>query len=161
MQPSVYPLSLIFKVNTRFFTNAMKDISTDHWTEKTDEYLNPLCWVASHIVFARYLALVFLDKPVHNPYEELFANFKGYDSALSYPSPDEVREEWTKVTALLNDALETASPEVLQMESPVKTPTGDFTNIGTLAFMAQHESYHTGQLAMLKRHVTSMPMSYN
>lgn len=161
MQPSVYPLSLIFNVNTRFFNNAINGISPEQWNEKTDEHLNPACWVAAHIVFARYLALVFLGKPVNNPYQELFADFRGYDSALSYPSVEQVKQEWDSLTALLEEAMNAVSVEELQMDSPIKSPTGDFTNLGTLAFMAQHESYHTGQLAMLKRHVTAMPMTYN
>ena len=45
--------------------------------------------------------------------------------------------------------------------APFKSPIGDFTIGGTIAFLAQHESYDIGQAAYLKKYFTKEAMSYS
>jgi hypothetical protein len=161
MQKSIYPLSLIFGLNERLFNNSMAGITDEQANERISDHNNPVIWIAAHTVYARYLMLLFLGKPAENPYNHLFENFKAYDAGLSYPSVAEIKREWEKVTALLKDALEGVTEEFLAGDSPIKSPIGDFTNAGTLAFLAQHESYDVGQLAFLKKYYTTEAMSYN
>jgi uncharacterized damage-inducible protein DinB len=40
-------------------------------------------------------------------------------------------------------------------------PVADPSVLGALTFLLQHESYHVGQLAMLKKHLTGKPMKYS
>jgi hypothetical protein len=161
MQKSIYPLNLIFGLNERLFNNSMAGITDEQANERISDHNNPVVWIAAHTVYARYLMLLFLGKPAENPYNHLFENFKAYDAGLSYPSVAEIKREWQKVTALLKDALESVTEEFLAGDSPIKSPIGDFTNAGTLAFLAQHESYDVGQLAFLKKYYTTEAMSYN
>jgi DinB superfamily len=105
--------------------------------------------------------LLFLGKPVKNPYAELFDNFKPYDASLDYPSIENVKKEWQEVSVLLKDAIESVTEEQLAANAPIKNPSGDFTNGGTLAFLAQHESYTIGQMSFLKKYFTKEAMSYN
>lgn len=161
MEKTISPLETIFSLNDRLFTNTLAGFTEDQAQERISGHNNPVIWIAAHTVSSRYLMLVFLGKPAPNPYQELFDNFRAYDPALNYPSLDEVRKEWEKVTMLLKEALQTVSEEQLAADAPIKNPTGDFTNIGTLAFLAQHESYDVGQLAFLKKYFTKEAMSYN
>ena len=61
---------------------------------------------------------------------------------------------------LLKEALNTVTEEHLAAESPLKSPIGDFTFGGTVAFLAQHESYDIGQMAFLKKYHTKVAMKY-
>ena len=161
MKKTIYPLEVIFNLNQRLFTNTLAGITEEHATERVSEHSNPLNWLAAHTVWARYLMLMFLGKPVTNPYAELFDNFKAYDASLNYPSLEEVKDEWQKATGLLKDAIASVSEEQLAADAPIKNPSGDFTNGGTLAFLAQHESYTIGQISYLKKYFTKEAMSYN
>jgi len=44
--------------------------------------------------------------------------------------------------------------------STTRFPVADPTRLGTLAFLAQHDTYHIGQLALLRRFVGLKAMSY-
>ena len=161
MNNSVYQSKIIFNMNDRLFKSTLEGVSEDQAKERITRHVNPINWIASHTVWARYNALMFLGEPAGNPYNDLFENFKAYDKSLNYPSLAEIKDEWTKVSALLNDALDKVSEEHLAGDSPIKSPIGDFTNAGTIAFLAQHESYDIGQLGLLKKFFTKEAMSYN
>ncbi len=148
-------------MNDRLFNSALEGISEEQSKERITGHVNPVNWIASHTVWARYNTLMFLGKPADNPYNGLFENFKAYDVSLNYPSLSEIKSEWKKVSVLLNDALGSVSEEHLAGDSPLKSPIGDFTNGGTIAFLAQHESYDIGQLGLLKKFFTKEAMNYN
>lgn len=161
MAKSIYQSEIILGMNDRLFTNALAGISDEQAKERISDHNNPINWIAAHTVSARYNMLVFLGKPANNPYNELFENFRAYDATLPYPPLREIKDEWQKATGLLKEALNAATEEHLASDSPLKSPIGDFTNGGTLAFLAQHESYDVGQLAFLKKYFTKEAMSYS
>ena len=39
-------------------------------------------------------------------------------------------------------------------------PLGDSTRLGLIAFLVQHDSYHLGQIAFLRRQLAKPAMSY-
>ena len=161
MNKSIYQSQIIFNMNDRLFINAMQGITEAQAKERISGHVNPENWIAAHTVWARYNALMFLGAPAGNPYNDLFENFKGYDASLNYPTLAEIKEEWRKVSGLLKDAIQNVSEEHLAGDSPIKSPIGDFTNGGTIAFLAQHESYDIGQMGLLKKFYTKEAMSYN
>ncbi len=161
MKKTIYSLEVIFNLNERLFNNSIAGIKEEQYIERISAHNNPANWIAAHIVWARYLMLVFLGKAASNPYQELFENFRAYDASLNYPAMPEVITEWKKTTGLLKEALQSVSEEQLTADAPIKNPTGDFTNGGILAFLAQHESFTIGQLAFLKKYFSKEAMSYN
>jgi len=160
MSKSIHQLEIIFNLNDRLFINALEGITEDQAKERIIGHVNPVNWIAAHTVWARYNALMFLGAPAGNPYNHLFENFKCYDSSLNYPSLAEIKDEWRRASGLLKNALETVSDEQLAADAPIKNPGGDFSNGGTVAFFAQHESYDIGQMALLKKFHTKEAISY-
>jgi hypothetical protein len=160
MKKSVYQSELILNMNERLFINALEGVSDEQANERISDHNNPLIWIATHTAWARYNMLMFLGKPVKNPFEGKFENFKAYDAADKYPSLEKVRTEWKNASKLLKQALNSVTEEHLDAESPLKNPTGDFSNGGTFAFLAQHESYDIGQMAFLKKYFTKEAMKY-
>ncbi len=161
MEASIHPLALILRLNDRLFHNALHGVSEEQARERISSHNNPLNWIAAHTVSARYLMLMFLGRPEPNPYGEMFTNFKPYDPSIDYPTLANSKSEWDKVTQKLKAALESATTEQLAGESVIKSPIGDFTNGGTLAFLVQHESYDIGQMAFLKKYATREAMAYS
>jgi DinB superfamily len=162
MAKSIYQSEIIFNMNTRLFLSALAGITEEQAKERISDHNNPVSWLAAHTVWARYNICAMLGKPVaKNPYDGLFEKFKAYDAAANYGTLAQAKEEWNKASALLKDALASVTEEHLAAESPLKSPIGDFTFGGTIAFLAQHESYDIGQLAFLKKYLTKEAMSYN
>ena len=161
MNKSVYQSQIIFNMNDRLFLSTLQGVTDEQANERITGHVNPIIWIAAHTVWARYNALAFLGAPADNPYNDLFENFKAYDASLIYPPLAEIKNEWKKVSGLLQSAVQSVTEEHLAADSPVKSPIGDFTNGGTVAFFAQHESYDIGQLGLLKKYFTKEAMSYN
>ena len=161
MSKSIQHLESIFNLNTRLFNNTLAGVTEEQSEERISGHSNSFKWVATHTVWARYNTLMFLGKPVANPYPGLFENFKPYNSADKYPTLEEIKNEWKKVSEILKDTLSEVTEEQLAGDSPLKSPIGDNTNGGTIAFLAQHESYDIGQLGLLKKYLTKEAMSYS
>ena len=161
MAKSIYHSELILGLNDRLFINALEGVTEEQAKQRLSDHNNPICWIAAHVLDSRYFMLVFLAKPAENPYRHLFENFKPFDPSLNYPALGEIKKEWQKLTGLLKEALKSVTEEQLAGDSPLKSPSGDFTNGGTLAFLAEHESYEIGQLAFLKKYYTKEAMSYS
>jgi hypothetical protein len=161
MNKSIAQSEIIFKLNDRLFLNTLQGVTEEQGKERITGHVNPVIWIAAHTVWARYNALMFLGAPAGNPYNDLFENFKPYDASQNYPSLAAVKEEWKKVSILLQEAIKNVSGEYLAADAPIKNPTGDFTNWGTITFFTQHESYDVGQLGLLKKFLTKEAMSYN
>jgi hypothetical protein len=160
MKKSVEFLALIINLNERLFLNALDGVTDQQAGERLTDHNNPMTWLATHTTWARYNMLLFLGKPVKNPFEGKFENFKAYDPADNYPSLESVKNEWKNASKLVREALDSVSEEQLSGDSPLKNPTGDFSNGGTLAFLVQHESYDIGQMAFLKKYFTKEAMKY-
>ncbi len=161
MTESLKHSALILKLNERLFVNALAGVTDSQATHRISEHNNPIVWIATHTVWARYNMAAMLGKPGENPYNGLFENFKAFDASMQLPAIADIITEWKKATVLLNEGLESVSEGHLGGDAPFKNPTGDFTIGGTIAFLAQHESYDIGQLGFLKKFHTNEPMSYN
>lgn len=162
MAKSIYQSEIIFNLNSRLFVNTLDGVTEAQARERISDHNNNLIWLAAHTVWARYNTSMFLgNPPAKNPYDTLYANFKPYDPADTYPTLAEVKTEWQKATELLKETLASVSEEHLAADSPIKSPIGDNSNGGTTAFLAQHESYDIGQMAFLKKYFTKEAMKYS
>ncbi|SMD17171.1 DinB family protein [Pedobacter nyackensis] len=160
MKRAISYVEAIFSLNDRLFINALEGLSDEQMKERVSEHNNPINWIATHTVWARFNTCLFLGKSVQNPYSGMFENFKAYDPSIPLPSLTEIKDEWRKATELLKQAFAEVTDEQLAADSPLKNPTGDFSNGGTIAFLAQHESYDIGQIAFLKKLHTQQAMAY-
>lgn len=162
MANSIKQIESILNLNTRLFINALAGITEEQAKERISGHNNSLIWLASHTAWARYNTCAMLGKPAaKNPYDGLFENFKPFDAAADYGTLAKAKEEWQKATDLLKEALAYVTEEHLAADCPLKSPIGDFSFAGTIAFLAQHESYDIGQIAFLKKYLTKEAMSYN
>ncbi len=160
MSKSNYQAEIMLNMNSRLFISALEGVTDEQAGQRISDHNNPLIWLATHTVWARYNTCAMLGKPAKNPYEGKFENFKAYDPKDNYPKLAEVKAEWNKATALLKEALASVSEEHLSADCPLKSPIGDNSFRGTVAFLTQHESYNIGQIAFLKKYHTKEAMKY-
>jgi hypothetical protein len=159
-QSSIHQSINTFRLNHRLFLNCLVGMNDSLAKERISDHSNSFIWIATHTLWARYNVFGYLGKPLDNPYKSMFGKSKAHDPSNTYPSLEALRTEWEKVGDLLKEALHSASEEFLATESAFKSPIPDHTNAGTVAFFAQHESWHIGQMAFLKKYFTKEAMKY-
>lgn len=160
MEKSIYQSEIMLNMNSRLFINTCEGVTEEQAKERISEHNNPFIWLATHTTWARFNICAMLGKPSQNPYEGKFENFKAYNPNDNYPTLAEAKEEWNKATELLKEALTTVTEEHLAADCPLKSPIGDFSFGGTIAFLTQHESYEIGQMGFLKKYHTKEAMKY-
>ena len=161
MKKSSHHSEIILNLNERLFMNALAGVTDEQVKQRISDHNNPMNWLVTHTVWARYNIAAFLGKPADNPYNGMFENFKAFDETMQFDSMDKLKEEWKKASKLVREGLASVTEEQLDAEAPFKNPSGDFTTGGTIAFLAQHESYDIGQMGLMKKYLTKEAMSYS
>ena len=122
---------------------------------------NHAAFLTLHLVDARCFLLKLLGEEIEHPFGDEYEDAKGIDDIERFPSVGELRAAWKQTGPLLRKALENMTEERLAAEPPFKFPVADRTCAGAVTFLAQHESYHVGQLALLRKGLGLGPMSYD
>jgi uncharacterized damage-inducible protein DinB len=140
----------IFKTNTGLVKKATEDIHPDHWYLKPGDASNHLMWVTGHLIGSRGGVLKALGSEWSTPWGPLFARGAAHVPPEQYPRVDEIRNAWNDVSARISAALADAPAELLAKPAPDGRRSFDGKVGGVVAFLAYHETYHTGQVSYLR-----------
>lgn len=142
-------LTAIVRMNTRLFERCLDGVTDQDALERPGR-ANSMAFISLHVADARYYLAGLTGLELDNPLAGHTA-VRSIDEAETMPSLDELRAVWREVSPLVEQRLEALEPEAWSRESPASFPTPDGTLMGAVAFLIQHESYHLGQLGLLRR----------
>jgi uncharacterized damage-inducible protein DinB len=108
-------------------------------------------WLAGHVVSTRFMLCNVLGSPAQEPFAELFEKGKGIDDTAAYPAMGELTKDWDAISAQLIKAFEAMAEDVFEGAAPIEVPVQDQTMRGMITFFMHHESYHLGQLGLLRK----------
>src|SRR4030095_5300483 len=103
----------IFKANTDIVSKAVADVSTEDWFRKPGDDSNHLMWVMGHLVVHRGMTLKLLGGQWESAWGKLLARGSERVADQEYPSAEELKTEWQKISADLVPAVRNASEDVL------------------------------------------------
>lgn len=156
MDNRLEPLAAIFELNTRMARQCVDGVD-----EATAAFRsgggNSMAFILAHLTDSRHYLAGWLGHPIENPLAAALRDAQGIDDAGPLPPLDELRAQWETIAAHLSATLAGAPAELLNESSPQRFPIADDTRLGAIAFLAQHESYHVGQLALLRRQADGAP----
>lgn len=158
MDPRIVPLTHILRLNTKLLRNCLDGMSDEAATVRPSATTNNAATIASHCSDARFYLLQLLGVAETNP----LAPAHGVGEPPRPASLAAVQDAWTSASHALRDRLETLSSDDLEREMPNAPPFPgtDKSALSVLTFLVQHESYHLGQLAMLRKYVGLPAMKY-
>jgi uncharacterized damage-inducible protein DinB len=159
MDPRVAPLAEILRLNTRLFRNCLDGLTDEQAGTRLSTRTNNAAFVAAHVADARFFLLTVIGAETTNPLAPYLAFGTSIENLRHLPMLAEVRDAWTLAGHKLRDRLESISS--VELDAPAGFPTALASTISGLAFLVQHESYHVGQLALLRKHVGLPAMSYS
>ena len=113
---------------------------------------NNAAFVAAHLASSRFFLLKALGVEAPDPLAPYLDGQKSLDDLETLPSLDEIHAAWTRGAHLLRDRLDRLTAADVDAPSTAKFPLANGTLLGTLTFLVQHDSYHLGQLSLLRKY---------
>lgn len=160
MHDRLVPIYEILKLNSRLFLNCLDGWKEDQARWRPSPDTNSAAFLALHLVDSRHYIANTIGVTMEHPFPFL-ADAKTIDDLKTWPKLDDVRAAWKAVTGNIRERFKTLTPEDLAAKAAwTEMPMDDKTNLGLVIFMMQHESYHIGQLAILRKQAGLPAMSY-
>ena len=153
MDPRVLALASQLRLNATMVRRALDGLDAETAARRPVENVNPLAFLAVHVVDARAYLIGILGGDASHDWSEEFAAAQRFEDIDPMPTPEQLLETFGILSARLEARLDSIDAESLDQPSGESFPTGDESVLGAIAFLAFHESYHVGQIALLHRAV--------
>ena len=160
MQPVIAPLAAIYELNTDLLLNCLDGLSETEARHRLAGGGNSVAFLAAHLADTRHFLTSRLGRPLPNPLTPYLADARTIDDIETLPPLEQIRGAWLAVAEHLAAVLADLQEGDLAREGIHRFPLGDSSAVGFLAFLAQHESYHVGQAAFLRRQLGKPAMAY-
>lgn len=162
MDPRMTALYEIFKVNSRLYLNCLDGMDDERARWRLSDSTNSAAFVAYHLLESRFLLAGKAGLSAPNPYAAMFEGVRSVEQVKGYPPLSGLRDSWRELTGDLRARLGVLTAAELDQELASTFPFLDNKSLlALLAFLLQHESYHIGQLAILRKHLGLGPMRYS
>lgn len=160
MEPQVAPLAALYDLNTDLLLNCLEDLTDAEAQQRLTAGGNSMTFLASHLVDSRHFLVGRLGHPLPNPLARYLADVRSIEEIRDLPALDEIRPAWLEVSAHLQGVLDGLTVSQLEETNVHRFPLEDKSRLGMITFLIQHDSYHLGQVAFLRRQLGKPPMSY-
>jgi uncharacterized damage-inducible protein DinB len=160
MHPSVNPFADLLGLNTDLLLNCLDGLREEdaRWRPAADA--NHAAFLTAHLIDMRHYLASLLGRGADNPVAALLNGARRLDDIRTFPPLPGLRSAWRDIGAHLERVLGDLREDDLARSTPQRHPGSDGTVLGGLAFVVQHESYHLGQVALLRRLCGHPAMSY-
>lgn len=155
----IAPLAAIYELNTDLLVNCLDGVDEGDAGRRV-EGGNSLAFLAAHLADSRHFLAARLGRPLENPLTPFLANARTIDDVSSLPPLEEIRTAWLGVSDHLHGVLGALDEAALTPQQVHRFPFADSSPLGLVAFLAQHDSYHVGQAAFVRRQLGRPAMAY-
>ena len=150
MNPQIKSVADLYAFNTEGIRVCLGDLSDEdagrQWRKGEG---SSILFLLGHLVSSRVGLLKRFGETEENPYAELFGGSASAQDASAYPALSELASAWDDVAARLETTLANLTEDQI-LASAEGFPIPDATARGALMFMAWHESYHFGQIGLMR-----------
>jgi hypothetical protein len=155
-----------FKLVNYWYLAALENIKDEDGSKVVPGTTNSLEWLAGHLLTGRYRNLVRLGVQLE-PYGHLdkFVNQSipppnaiAFDSHIEYPLLSESSKQWRIYSDILLQSLTNIDENKLKSEISFTIPIGGNTIEDTELFATLHETYHIGQMSIVRKSLGYSPM---
>ena len=164
---SIQIIAKQFALHTKLFNNVLEGVEESQGAKRMTEQVNHLQWIAGHLTNARYNNGPMVGLSEIFPFKELYMDpaqpppgNRAIDTSIKYPSLGEILKCWNSYSPAFVDRVSKLSESQLAAELPFGTPIGDKSMLGFFGFLTSHESYHIGQMSIIRKYVGLDAMSY-
>jgi uncharacterized damage-inducible protein DinB len=140
----------IYAFNTLLVRCSVGDLSNDDAVKQwRGGKGSSISFLVGHLLASRYGLMKRFLVVKDNPYAELFGGSESAQGGETYPSIADLATAWDEATTQFEVMLEDLSEEQI-LATARGFPVPDQTGRGALMFLAWHESYHVGQIGLMR-----------
>jgi uncharacterized damage-inducible protein DinB len=154
------PWARLFALNADLLLNTLDGLTAEQGSTPVVPGGNTIAFLFAHLIDSRHFLLGLLGSPISNPVQQALAEASSLAEIGELPAMPGLRDAWVTVSRQLERRLTTCDRTQLDASCSSRLPGSDGTLEGAIAFLAQHDSYHLGQIAMLRRQHGLSAMSY-
>jgi len=160
MHTALQPLASILALDTRLLENCLAGLTDDTARQRPAGQANSAAFLAVHLVDARVYMLKLAGGDMPHPFGSRLDGVRAIDQMTWYPTLEQIGTAWRDVSARLTARLGELGDTELSARTNQKFPIGGDTVLDAIVFLAQHDAYHIGQLALLRRALGLPAMKY-
>jgi uncharacterized damage-inducible protein DinB len=160
MDARVAPLAILLDLNTDLLLNTLDGLTEAESHHRLEGGGNSIAFLAAHLIDTRHFLASRLGHPLPNPLSLYLADAKSIDEIRAWATLDQVRSAWISISSHLQSALESLTDDELAKPNLHRFPLPDTTELGLIAYVSQHDSYHLGQAAFIRRQLGKPAMTY-
>lgn len=140
------------RFNENVLEAATKDFTEEDWLRRLESGTSHALWLCGHVAVMRRGFLRALGKELASvAWEPAFGRGSQPGDGLAGITPQALKEDFRATGEALAARLADMSDEEAQRPYPRKLPDGSTTLEGAAHFFYWHETYHLGQLGILRR----------
>ncbi|HEY2648620.1 MAG TPA: DinB family protein [Puia sp.] len=163
---SIQSIAKQFALQSRLFNNVLEGIEDIKGSKRLSDHVNHLQWIAGHLTNSRYALAPGLGIPGSFPFKDLYTDptqppphNRALSESIRYPPLTEIIKSWNELAPAFTEKISGLPDEQLGTAIPFPVPTGK-TFEDLLSFIASHESYHIGQMSLIRKYLGLDAMSY-
>ncbi|GAB0156488.1 hypothetical protein CHRYSEOSP005_17530 [Chryseobacterium sp. Alg-005] len=152
-----------FRGHSQSFLLVLDGISEEDALKRIEGRTNHIIWMIGNFLDMRYAMGGILGLNEEFQYKDLFSQGKALDENLKYPSLQQLKEEFHKISPLVYQKLLEASDEELEKAFPIGMNI-DFFPETVLSFIGMcigREDYLAGQMGLMRRILGYEGMKYD
>lgn len=149
----------IYKTNSTLLTNSFAKVTEVDSLKRPNKRTNSMIFIALHVLDARCFILTQIGLKTKNPFGKYVDWAKTIDEIITYPKLKKVLSEWKRIDRILVEELNGINSRKLNSDQQFEFPGGK-KNINMLAFLAEHEAYHEGQISFIRKYLGYPATSY-
>lgn len=156
----IKPVDSIFFLNTKLFSNCLEGVTNEIYLKRMNDSSSSIAFITCHILDARFYIAGLTGVEIVNPYKDVFDMIKSPEQIDLFPPLEKIEELWKEISVMIENKFKIITEAELLKEAPLQLPLTEKTIIGAFTFLMQHESYHIGQIALLRKYSGLPAMKY-
>jgi hypothetical protein len=120
MHPKMISHAAVLKMNKKLFENCLADVDEQTGQRRPNERTNNMIFLAVHIVDARYFLARMLGAEATWSVSKSLEGVERVEDLEEYPSMEEIRTAWQKVSHLLAERFSKITEKDLERKSPTR-----------------------------------------
>jgi uncharacterized damage-inducible protein DinB len=160
MHPLIISAGAVLELNGALFLNALDGLDDATARQPHGESRRRVDHIAAHLLDARGSLGTLIGVEVRHGLATVLSDATSFDALGDRAPVSAVRTAWAELSQAIARKLEGLETAALDAPASHHFPIRDRTLRGAITFLLHHESYHIGQLGLLRRELGLPAVQY-